>query len=160
MHPSHDDLVTAAQQGDLTAAGAALAAGASPDARDARGHTVLMVACARDDLALASLLLEAGASPNRRDVDNEETVLHQLARRSGATATLGAILERRVRVDRPDRFGWTPLMVAAQLGAAENVAALLAAGADPTLTTPDGRTAAELARDTGHLEVLGLLPDP
>ncbi|MFT4626002.1 MAG: ankyrin repeat protein [Myxococcota bacterium] len=159
MHSApNEQLVAAAEAGTADAAVAALADGAHVDARDTRGHTALMVACDRGELAIASVLLEAGASPNRRTPDTEETALHRLARKATATPMLSKLLQHRVRIDRADRFGWTPLMMAARTGATANVTALLAAGADASLATPDGRTAADLAAEMGHPDVLAALP--
>ena len=159
MHEPHDRLLAAALHGDAAAAKEALEAGASVDTRDTRDRTVLMIACERGDRAFAELLLSAGASPNRRTTDSEETVMHQLARQHNAEAAsvLSLVLKHSPRIDRLDRFGWTPLMVASQVGALENVRALLASGADPSLTAPDGRSAAMLASESGHLDVAGLL---
>ena len=159
MHEPHDRLLNAVREGHVDAASAALQEGASVDARDGRGHTALMLACARYDGAMVRCLLAAGASPNRRTTHDEETVLHQLARQptpEGLTM-LKVILAESPRVDRIDRYGWTPLMVAAQMGAVDHVSALLAAGADTAVQEPDGRTASTLAKDAGHLDVLGLL---
>ncbi len=145
-------LVFAVQTGDLEAVQAALA-GSSADARDSRGRTALMLAADRGDLATVRALLDAGASPNRRTPDREETALHLLARKGGSQEVARELLSRRVRYDRPDRFGWTPLMVAARFGRGELVAALVQAGAEPDLRTPDGRTARQLADEAGHADI-------
>jgi ankyrin repeat protein len=51
------------------------------------------------------------------------------------------------------RHGWTPLHGAAERGDAELVDALLAAGADPTVTHDGGLTAADIAESKGHAEL-------
>ena len=99
-------------------------------------------------LAGREVLLEAGASPNRRSRRREETVLHMLARRADATALLDAVLSRRVRVDRRDRFGWTPLMVAAREGSADVVARLLEAGGDLRVRLRSSRRTRRCRRQT------------
>lgn len=46
--------------------------------------------------------------------------------------------------------GWTPLMQAAAHGDLEIVDVLLGAGADPSLTSDEGKTPAALADENGH----------
>ena len=55
------------------------------------------------------------------------------------------------------RHGYTPLHGAAQNGATVTVDRLLAAGADPTARTDDGRTPADLAQGAGHVELAARL---
>lgn len=155
MH-THNELVSAVRSGDAAAISAAIGGGASIDERDARGHTALMLACASGDVTAAGTLLEAGASPNRRTLDREETVLHQLARQPQSKELLALILAKRCRIDRRDRFGWTPLMVAAHSGSSEVAHALIDAGADPSVVAPDGRTVQELAAAGGHESIVAL----
>mmetsp|Transcript_25816 Transcript_25816/g.30539 ORF Transcript_25816/g.30539 Transcript_25816/m.30539 type:complete len:151 (+) Transcript_25816:119-571(+) len=51
---------------------------------------------------------------------------------------------------------WTPLHFAAKAGNVELTEALISLGADKSLTTIKGRTAAQLAEDNGMDRVLGL----
>ena len=53
--------------------------------------------------------------------------------------------------------GKTPLMCAAAAGALDAVDALLEAGANPTATTEDGRSAADWAEASGHDDVVSRL---
>ena len=48
-------------------------------------------------------------------------------------------------------------MVAAQAGATDVASALVAAGAETTAAAPDGRTARELAAESGNSDVLAAL---
>lgn len=48
-------------------------------------------------------------------------------------------------VDIKDKFGRTPLMLAAERGSVEVIRLLLKAGADPSVTTKEGLTAASFA---------------
>jgi ankyrin repeat protein len=65
------DLVSAAYYGDLAHAKKALAAGASPDARDdISGHTALYLAVAQNREAMVRLLLARGADPNATVIAN------------------------------------------------------------------------------------------
>lgn len=56
-----------------------------------------------------------------------------------------------------DERGWTQLHYFALGGATGIVEELLAAGADPTATTPDGRTARDLAASMGWPSIVALL---
>jgi Ankyrin repeats (3 copies)/G-patch domain len=57
-----------------------------------------------------------------------------------------------------DRYGWSPLMVAAAAGRRDTVEFLLAQGADVAVRDPrSGQTALDLARRMGHSEVADLL---
>lgn len=75
---ANEDLVAACNKKDVKGAAAALAAGASPDATDPEGMSVLNTACVLKSKALAKLLLEAGANVNATDEDGR-AALHWLA---------------------------------------------------------------------------------
>ena len=53
----------------------------------------------------------------------------------------------------------TPLWFAIQNGRADSVRALVAKGADPDISSPDGRTLQQLATDTGIRELIDALAD-
>jgi ankyrin repeat protein len=55
--------------------------------------------------------------------------------------------------DITPKHGYTPLMEAALNGSSDMAEVLLAAGADKTRKHPDGKTAADFARDRGHMEL-------
>lgn len=159
MHDANQRLLIATLSGDIPAATAAIADGASVDSRDPQDHTVLMLACGRGDRAMAAALLGAGASPNRRTSDTEETALHQLARDHSESAVplVQLLLQNDVRLDRLDRFGWTALMIAAREGTLDVARLLIDAGADRSIQSPDGRTAGTLASEAGHTALADLL---
>lgn len=82
---------------------------------------------------------------------------------SGTTALFNAILKNRPRmihslvragVNINDRNleGLTPLMVAAERGDLDIIAALIAEGADPYATDLEGKTAYDIALGCGHPE--------
>ena len=51
------------------------------------------------------------------------------------------------------KAGYTALMIAAANGFTDAIDVLLAAGASKTIETPDGKTAADFARERGHKEL-------
>jgi ankyrin repeat protein len=55
--------------------------------------------------------------------------------------------------DLPQSQGYTALMIAAGNGFEDAVDVLLSAGADRTYKAPDGKSAADLARERGHAEL-------
>ena len=68
-----------------------------------------------------------------------------------------AALAREIDVNSADAQGRTALMRAALLGDAAQVRRLLEAGADPLRRDHEGRSAADLAREAGHIALLPLL---
>jgi len=53
--------------------------------------------------------------------------------------------------DALQKQGYTALMIAAANGFSDAIDVLLAAGADKTIKTPDGKTPADFARERGHM---------
>src|SRR5437773_2138663 len=62
-------LLAAARSGDTPALTRALASGASPNARNRLGETVLLVAIKKGDLPMAQVMLDAGADVNQGAVN-------------------------------------------------------------------------------------------
>jgi ankyrin repeat protein/type II secretory pathway predicted ATPase ExeA len=136
-------LLDNAEAGNLTEVQALLAAGASPDARDATGMTPLMVAVVHDHGAVAELLLTRGADVNAWD-DGGVTAL-MLAANNGLAALLQRLIQRGANVNARTQIGWTALTYAAWSGHPSVARRLLAAGADPALTDRNGWTALQYA---------------
>jgi hypothetical protein len=90
--PANAALLAAAVQGQVEAARAALAQGASVDAADRDGHTALMLAARRGDATLVRLLLDAGADPAL--TDSEGATAAMLAQRAGHEALLPLLQPR------------------------------------------------------------------
>jgi ankyrin repeat protein len=104
------------------------------------------------------LLVERGALVDvvARNEELQVTPLQSAAAaREEETAAL--LLERGADANAQQRGGFTPLHAAAQHGDEPFVELLLAHGADPALAADDGRTAADFARDGGHVELAARL---
>jgi ankyrin repeat protein len=105
--------------------------------------------------ATVARLLELGADAHlwARAVE-QNLAIHAAAagRRIGAGA-FRALIAATGDPDVPQKQGYTALAIAASNGFIEGCEVLLAAGADRTRKIPDGRTAADIARERGHAEL-------
>jgi ankyrin repeat protein len=124
-------LVLAAHSGNGNVAAVLLEHGADPDALGS-GYTALHAAILRSDLNLVKALLARGANPNVRMTKGTPM------RRDTTDWNLPATL-----------IGSTPYLLAAKFLEAEIMPALVAGGADPRLTMPNGADAVMLAAGMG-----------
>jgi len=132
-----------------------LAVARSPDGFTALHYPAFFGGASTVDAARA--LLEAGADVSARS-HNDFWVLPLHSAASGAHAEIvELLLAAGAKPDPRQRHGWTPLHAAAQNNDARSLEALLAAGADPALRNDDGKSAADVARDAGHLELAASL---
>lgn len=121
---SDEALLTAADLGDRAAVEAALAAGASIHARDARQQTALLIAVQRGDSDLASYLIGRGADVNAQAANQDTPWL--LAGALGRTEILAAMLDAgNVDYAKRNRYGGNALIPACERGHLETVRLLL-----------------------------------
>ncbi len=121
----------------------------SPD-----GWTALHMAAFPGNDATVAKLLDLGADATVMSRAFEQNMaMHAAAagRRIGKAAYGWLIVA--TGVDVLQKQGYTALMIAASNGFDDGIAALLDAGADRTLKTPDGKTAADIATERGHTEL-------
>jgi uncharacterized protein len=142
--------------GDTGTAASLIAAGVEVDPRDAEhGETTLMLAAQAGSLELARLLLNRGAELEAVDAYYGRTAFAwAVSARRNAVAEF--LLERGARIDARNRDGLTPLMHAVEMGHDEQVAFLLAHGADPNLDA-DGETPLAEAEMQGRADIALLL---
>jgi hypothetical protein len=98
--------------------------------------TPLLYACAEGYDAIATALVEGGANKFARTSDGN-TLLH-FSSFVHSDYFLRYIVDHRVHVDSPNKYGQTPLMYAAFSASAPNVEFLLHRGADPNATDAYG----------------------
>ncbi|MGD9612389.1 MAG: ankyrin repeat domain-containing protein [Kiritimatiellia bacterium] len=131
-------LMKAARDGNVGLARLLLSAGADPEKRRHDGTTALLVAAAHGSTEMIDLLLDAGA---RTDAFNDYGA--GVLRMAMGTTNLAAFthfLERNVDPDLAPAGKWPVISGVAWDGQVGFIEALLAAGADPDRTTPDGQT--------------------
>ena len=118
----------------------------SPD-----GFTPLHLTCFAGGEAATRLLVERGANLERL-ADSSFARVRPLgtAAFSGDVDSARVLLEAGASPDGRGEGGFTPLHSAAQNGNLEFVRLLLEHGADTAARLPDGRTAADVAREAGH----------
>jgi len=172
-------LAEAAKLGDARMVKMLLDAGAEPESANPDGETALMLATKTGELPVVELLVKAGANLNTIEKFHHQTPLMWAAtapKNAGAMVKLllskGADVKVRAQYSDWDSQitsepraqyrptgGLTALLYAVRDGCYDCVEALLAAGADPNVPTPEGVTALLIALDNDHNDVAKLLLD-
>jgi ankyrin repeat protein len=156
-----------------------LNAGAEPEGANQDGQTALMLAIQTGEVAIVDMLIKAGANVNTTEKFHNQTPLMWAAaapRNAGAMVKLLLANEANVKPralysDWPSQItseprtqyrpvgGLTALLYAARDGCYDCIEALIGAGADVNVPTPEGVTALMLALDNDHNDVAKLLLD-
>ncbi len=125
-----------------------LIVGADVNAMAGTGWTALTLAAVKGHKEIVVLLLGWGARLNDTDIYGWSNLMHAVEQRR---AEVVAVLLKTKGIDVNARSvdGVTALHRAAALGLSDIAALLLANGADPTITDPRGRTAADYAQGAG-----------
>jgi len=172
-------IAQAAEVGDARMVKMLLDAGAEPEGANPDGETALMLAIKTGEVGVVDTLIKAGANVNTIERFHNQTPLMWAAsapRNAGALVKLllakGAdVKPRALYTDWPSQItsepraqyrptgGLTALLYAARDGCFDCIDALIAAGADPDIPTPEGVTALILALDNDHNDVAKLLLD-
>lgn len=172
-------LAEAAKLGDARLVKMLLDAGAKPNAGNADGETAFMLAIKTGELAVVEAMLAAGA-----DVNAVETFHHQTPLMYAATAPKNGpeitklllakdanVKVRSTYIDWPSQItsepraqyrptgGLTALLYAVRAGCYGCVDAILKAGADVNLPTPEGVSPLMIAIDNEHDDIAKLLLD-
>ena len=137
-------LTLALREGSLRAFEGLMAAKTiNVDFLNAKGESPLMMAAIQGHLKAAQALIARDADVNKTGW----TPLHYAASctTDNAVAMVALMLEHHAYIDAASPNGTTPLMMAAQYGAAESVQRLLDEGADPSLKNQLGLTAVDFA---------------
>jgi uncharacterized protein len=172
-------LAEAAKVADARMVKTLLDAGARPDSANQDGETALMLAIKTGELPVVEMLIKAGANVNNVENFHNQTPLMWAAdapKNAGEIVKLllakGASVKPRAlysdwesqitsepRAQYRPVGGLTALLYAARGGCSDCVEALIGAGADVNLPTPEGVTPLMLALDNDHNDVAKLLLD-
>ena len=156
-----------------------LDAGAGVESADLDGESALMLAIKTGDLPIVRMLIEAGANVNTIEKEQLQTpLMYAAAAKKNAgemvklLLTKGAdVKPRELAYDWPSHFseeprvqyhpfgGLTALLYAARDGCYDCVEALIGAGADVNLPTPEGVTPLMIALDNDNNDAAKLLLD-
>jgi ankyrin repeat protein len=166
-------LSEAAKQGDARMVKMLIDAGSGAEGPNDDGQTALMIAIKNGDLAVFQLLIDAGAKVNVVEKVQDQTPLMWAAAATRNAAEMvrvliakGANVNARAKFDDwPSQItsepraqyhsygGLTPLLYAARGGCLGCVQALVSAGADVNLPTPEGATPMMIALDNSNNDV-------
>ncbi|MEO8809162.1 MAG: ankyrin repeat domain-containing protein [Rhodanobacter sp.] len=126
---------------------------------DAEQRSALLVAAAEGHEQIARVLCLAHADINRTDVHGSTALME--AARAGAGGIVQMLVEAHADVGTRDQHGRDVLTLACQSPHAqvETIRALLALGADPNQSGPEGRSALDHAAAAGRWDLVALL-DP
>lgn len=131
------------------------------DGRDAQGRTPLTLACSLGDEEKCEALIQAGAGLNA--VDHDGHTILAVAAGKGLLRTVRRLRQPQEKAcvnPEISRKASTPLMQAAANGYLEVVRFLLDEGANPRARRYFGKkTAAQLARENGHHDIVEVLMD-
>jgi ankyrin repeat protein len=131
-----------------------LEAKADPNLKSARGYTALHLAVAQRQEALVEALLRHGSKVETLN-PSEETSLGLAAGRIGSSRMVTLLLEAKADPNQRGGDGLTALHKAAGYQRKEILELLLAAGANPNLTDPQGRTPLDYVKQGVNYENRG-----
>lgn len=150
-------LLLAVTHDKVRAAKVLVDAGADPDALDDRHDTPWLVTGVTGSVAMAKVLLDA--DPDLTIRNRFGGISHIPASERGHADYVAFVLENTdIKVDHVNDLGWTALLEAVILGKGTRpwqriVAALLEAGADPSIADRDGVTPLQHARAKGFTQI-------
>ncbi len=121
------------------------------------GFTALHIASYFGQADVVALLLDHGADVNKVAMNGSDlTALHSAVSRLHADV-VKTLLERGANINVQMLGGFTPLMMAAALGAGQIIEILIKHGADKSVKSDDGRNASIFASSAGYGDLASLI---
>jgi cytohesin len=153
-----DELLKAAENGNLIKVQTALENGANPNAKNNNnGSTPLHIAAYKGHVEIVKILLDRGADLNAKD-NTGHAPLHWAAI-EGHVDVVRVLLDRGANPNAKNNTGHTPLHNAAYFGHVEIVKILLDRGADLNAKDNTGHAPLHWAAIEGHVDVVRVLLD-
>ena len=154
------DLIRAAKRNDPAEVGKLIERGGDVNAKDSIQDSAFLYAGAEGFNEVLRLTLAAGADV--KSINRYGGTALIPACEHGHVETIRILIAAGVPVDHVNRLGWTGMQEAILLNTGgprqqEAVRLLLAAGADPGIRDPQGRTALENARRMGFTEIVRII---
>ncbi|KAH0559171.1 hypothetical protein GP486_004295 [Trichoglossum hirsutum] len=152
---SHDwtPLMHAAYRGDEAAVGILLEAGADMDILSLHDETAVLLAAAGSHTGIVRTLLNAGCAPEPAWASSTKSIIKEESSLSAGETKVG----KGGPDDRTISLGWTPLMLACQNGLEDVARMLLKANVNLEPQSPYRKTALDIARENGRLEIVKIL---
>ncbi|MFF2243114.1 ankyrin repeat domain-containing protein [Arthrobacter sp. NPDC058130] len=153
-------MIRAAKANDAGAVGELIKAGGNVNAKDAIQDSAFLYAGAEGFNEVLQLTLAAGADVRSTNRYGGTALIP--ASEHGHVDTVRILIAAGVPVNHVNKLGWTAMQEAILLNNGgprqqEVVRMLLAAGADPGIRDPQGRTALENAERLGFAEIVALI---
>jgi hypothetical protein len=133
-----------------------LEAGADPNAREPAGNTPMSIAIKNGNPQSVPLLIEYGADLNLTVGPSRYAPSHHAAKYRGPKL-IQVLIDLGADVNMKMIDDWTPLMLAANNGKMGATRVLLENGADPTAIRGESRTAKDMAKEEGYMDVVKLI---
>jgi ankyrin repeat protein len=121
-------------------------------------YRCLYTCCERGNKDTAKFLLDSSFDPNDIDIDRTYRTTHlQIACEDGHTDVVQLLLDYNAQIDKCNKDGESPLILATKHGYDGIVRLLLSKGACTNLTDGNGNTALSLADENDFTDIVDLL---
>jgi ankyrin repeat protein len=151
----NEQLLSAAEQGNINKFDSLIKQGGKIEAKDKNGITALMIAASRGHAGIVTLLLGKGGKIEAADKNGVTALM--IAASIGHAEIVRLLLGKGANIEAADKNGYTALMLAAQNGHVAVVTLLLQKNAKIEATDKNGGTTLMIAASRGHAGIVQLL---